>query len=87
MPIRVIYTLRCYDCFAMIAPIDIDNIRTYERTGYIYNENELEEVNIINNIVQCRQCGKGLGIKRIDNNEVILFKQYLGADAFIQTRS
>lgn len=86
MPIRIIYTLRCLKCDILIAPFDMDNIRRYEDNGYIIDEFELHNIEIANNMVKCRRCGKGLGIKRIDNGNIILFKKYLGAEVFIKTR-
>lgn len=86
MPIRIIYTHRCINCYAKLATFDPHNLRRYEDHGFILNENEVENINVVNNIVHCRPCGTNLGIKRIDNNNIILFKRYLQAEAYIQTR-
>lgn len=86
MAYRIIFSHRCNNCYAKLAEFDIHNLTRYENSGYILNENEVENINVVNNIVQCRACGTNLGIKRIDDNNIILFKQYLRAEAYIQTR-
>lgn len=86
MPITITYTHRCINCYTKIAILDLNNISRYEDRGFIYNKDELENVNIVNNIVQCRQCRANLGIKRINDNDTILFAERLQAEAFIQTR-
>lgn len=85
MTYRIIFSHRCNNCYAKLAEFDINNLTRYENSGFILNENEVENINVINNIVQCRACGTNLGIMLSDNN-IILFRQYLQAEAYIQTR-
>lgn len=86
IPIEIIFTHRCRDCGVMIAPLDINNIRRYEDQGFIFDEFELHNIDINSNIIKCRRCRKALGIKRIDNGNIILFRNCLTADAFIKTQ-
>lgn len=85
MAFRITYTHRCINCYTEFNTFIPGTTRRYENTGLIFDENELENINVVNNIVHCRACGTSLGIKRIDNNDIILFKRYLRAEAYIQT--
>lgn len=73
----------CKHCDAELIEIN-NHTRSNTYLGYIAHENEVNNIIIQNNIVFCDQCHRVLGLRCIENNNVVLFANFIAFSSIFQ---